>query len=120
VFKIVETASPEAYKRIESFGNDEEREALVIKTLEEDGCVAVVDEDSGDIIHRKVSSGIRADTVERAFWTREDADRWCKANSASDGEEYYSYSVPASGILRSVIELTCKREIERNEARKSK
>lgn len=54
---------------------------------------------------------IESDQVERCFWTRKEANTWCK--SQSHNGEYYSYSIMADGVLQDVLKLTCKREIDR-------
>lgn len=49
------------------------------------------------------------------FWTREEADIYCKRNQHND--HYFSWGAPAHGVLAEIMDYTCKREIERKRKR---
>ncbi len=75
-----------------------------------------VDDEGTQLVYWSKDDEIKTTEVERVFWTREEANKYCDA-FAYNGP-FHSYSVCADGVLKKLMDLTCERQIERLSAKK--
>ena len=69
--------------------------------------------DIGQLVYWENEDEIKTNEPERVFWTREEANYYCGSNP-----DLYSFSVMTGGVLSTLMDFTCEREIERLSAEK--
>lgn len=88
-----------------------------IKEMQDEGIDsdAVAEAQDRGARHQAGRSDFNPMDIAAVFWTREEADDFCKRKHYNG--PYFSWGCPAGGVLAEIMDYTCKREIERRKAK---